>query len=94
MISEILRLKGCPFNVSTFEILNDLDSTQTDDFKLGTVSREKTAVLLDFVQITPPSPPPNMDKLYTFFPRRNSRFESQFRTKDNAYYLPTYKKTV
>ena len=52
MISEILRLKGCPFNVSTFEILNDLDSTQTDDFKLGTVSREKTAVLLDFVQIT------------------------------------------
>ena len=39
---------------------------------LGTVSREKTAVLLDFVQISPT--PPNLDNLYNFFRRRNSRF--------------------
>ena len=52
----------------------------------GTFSGKKTAVLLDFVQIT--SPPPILDRLYNFFRCQNSRFESQFRTKNTMYIQP------
>ena len=54
---------------------------------LGTVSREKNAVLLDFVQITPP---PIWTTCTTFFRQRNSRFESQFRTKNTIYTICIY----
>ena len=63
----------------------------------GTVSWEKTAVLLEFVQIfLSPPPPPNVDNLYNFFRRQNSRFESQFRTKNTVYtsYIINYKYTT
>ena len=53
---------------------------------LDKVLRRKTAVLLDFVQITSP-PPPIWTTCTTFFRRQNSRFESQFRTKNTMYTL-------
>ena len=46
----------------------------------------KNAVLLDSVQITSP-PSPNLTTCTTFFGRQNSRFESQFRTKNTIYIL-------
>ena len=46
---------------------------------------EKTAVLLDFVRITPL--PPIWTTCTTFFWRRNSRFEGQLRTKYTIYTL-------
>ena len=52
----------------------------TDNY--GTVSRGKTAVLLDFVQITshsPPPLPPIWTTCTTFFRRQNSRFEVRTR---------------
>ena len=40
----------------------------TSCYNLGTFSQEKTAFVLDFVQITlPPPPPPPLDNLYKFF---------------------------
>ena len=39
----------------------------TNLITLGTVSREETAVILDFVQITSTPCPPNLDNLYHFF---------------------------
>ena len=35
--------------------------------------------------LPPPPPPPNLDNLYNFFRRQNSRFESQFRTRNTIY---------
>ena len=48
---------------------------------------KKAAVLLDFVQITSPPLPPIWTTCTFFFLRRNSRFESQFRTKNTIFTL-------
>ena len=39
----------------------------------GRFPEKKTAVLLDFVQITPP--PPNLDDLYSFLERHKRQFK-------------------
>ena len=50
-----------------------MDISQYNNQHQGTESRGKTAVLLDFVQFTPPAPLPQFGQL--FFWRQNSRFD-------------------
>ena len=49
---------------------------------LGKSHEKKAAFLLDFVQITSLPSPPIWSTCTTLFRRQNSRFESQFRTKN------------
>ena len=51
----------------------------------GRSHEKKAAALLDFVKITPPPPPPILITCTTFFRRQNSKFESQFRTRNTIY---------
>ena len=53
----------------------------------GRSHEKKAAALLDFVKITPPPPPPILITCTTFFRRQNSKFESQFRTRNTIYTL-------
>ena len=53
---------------------------------LGKASMEKKRFLSGIAGITSPPPPdPNSGNLVLFFGSQNSRFESQFRTKNTIY---------
>ena len=71
-------LYGCKLNLThATKHINNIQQP----FVYGWYPEKKTAVILDFVQITSPFPPPNLDNLYNLF----SDVERQFRTNNTIY---------